>query len=69
MIAGALVAVEFVSTDALNRWSALAQVLVVGVKVNSGELLVVDSLYSRKREKPPTLTDRTFQSRGADLLL
>jgi hypothetical protein len=42
--ASALVDAEFVSTDGLNKWSALAQVLVVGVDVNSGLVPVVDSL-------------------------
>jgi hypothetical protein len=42
--ASALIDAEFVSTDGLNKWSALAQVLVVGVNVNSGLVPVVDSL-------------------------
>jgi hypothetical protein len=48
-------AVEFVSTEGLKRWSALAQAVVVGVKVNSGDVPLVENLYSRQREKPPTL--------------
>jgi hypothetical protein len=41
--ASALVDVELVSTDGLNRWSTKAQVAVVGENVNNGPVPVVDS--------------------------
>jgi hypothetical protein len=33
----------------------LLQLLVVGVKVNSGEVPLVENLYNRKRANPPLL--------------
>ena len=34
--------------------------LVVGVNVNSADVPLVENLYSRQREKPPTLIEWTF---------
>ena len=46
---------EFVSSDGLKRCWLEAQLVVNGVKVNSGDVPAVETLYIRHRETPPTL--------------